>query len=475
MPVSIQGLYATVLSCCGTAGAGTLACCQFSGAYTFLKSTVQRVSTFSGLPCFATNTGRMIFVNDVCQYYYSNGLEWTNCFSSIPTSQDSLIYMWGVNRHGQLGNYCATTAFTSSPGTVSGNNLSWTKIATGGSSSAGIKKDGTLWTWGQNCRSELGDNSAIFRSSPGTVAGGGTNWCTVSISGAVTASGGTTSVTHMLAVKTDGTLWVWGNNTVGEAGINSCGGLYLCSPRTTSGGGTNWCQVSAATNASFAIKSDGTIWTWGCNNCGQLGTNSVASRSSPGTVAGGGTTWCQISSKWRHAGAVKNDGTLWTWGSNICGALGTGDVVSRSSPDTVVGGGTTWCQISFGYSLSSAIKTDGTLWTWGINNCGQLGDNSTTNRCSPVTLSGAGTTWCCVSAGGNCDANTVQRDGFMAALKTDGTLWTWGMGCIQGNNANTYRLSPGTVFGMANLWCTISAGPWHVGGVVNCIRGFNSN
>jgi len=252
-----------------------------------------------------------------------------------------------------------------------------------------VKTDGTLWTWGAGSNGRLGDNSTVSRSSPGTTAGGGTNWCQV--------SGGPQ---HTAAVKTDGTLWTWGCNNAGQLGTNST--VSRSSPGTTAGGGTDWCQVSSGGSHTAAVKTDGTLWTWGCNDAGRLGDNSTVNRSSPVTTAGGGTTWCQVSAASLFTtAAVKTDGTLWTWGYNAQGRLGDNSITSRRSPGTTAGGGTTWCQVSSGSSHTAAVKTDGTLWTWGVNTSGELGDNSIVNRSSPGTTAGGGTTWCQVSGGGS--------------------------------------------------------------------------
>ena len=144
----------------------------------------------------------------------------------------------------------------------------------------------------------------------------------------------------------------------------------------------------------------GQLYTWGSNINGMLGDNSAVNRSSPGTTAGGGTTWCQVSINRAHTAAVKTDGTLWTWGSDYSGMLGRGTPASRSSPGTTAGGGTTWCQVSTGSIHTAALKTDGTLWTWGCNATGQLGDNTIASRSSPGTTAGGGTTWFQVSGGG---------------------------------------------------------------------------
>ena len=339
------------------------------------------------------------------------------------------LYTWGFNSTGQLGDN--STVSRSSPGTTAGGGTTWCQTSLSGVHAAAIKTDGTLWTWGSNSVGQLGDNSTVDRSSPGTTAGGGTTWCQVSGS------------SHTAAVKTDGTLWTWGFNTSGQLGDNSI--TCRSSPVTTAGGGTTWCQVSSGGLHTAAIKSDGTLWTWGYNGSGRLGDNSLSTRSSPVTTAGGGTDWCQVSGGISHTAAVKTDGTLWTWGANFNGRLGDNSVASRRSPGTTAGGGTDWCQVSASSSNNTAaVKTDGTLWTWGVNTAGQLGNNSTVARSSPVTTAGGGTTWCQVSGGGS----------FSAAVKTDGTLWTWGCNGSGrlGDNSVVNRSSPGTTAGGGTTW-----------------------
>jgi alpha-tubulin suppressor-like RCC1 family protein len=156
----------------------------------------------------------------------------------------------------------------------------------------------------------------------------------------------------MAAVKTDGTLWTWGYNIGGRLGTGNTDDHY--SPATTAGGGTNWKQVavsSAGTGMVGAIKNDGTLWTWGYGNNGQLGDGTTTDRSSPGTTAGGGTNWKQIGTPGApgvsggNACAIKTDGTLWTWGRNNNNQLGDGTTTDRSSPGTTVGGITNWKQV----------------------------------------------------------------------------------------------------------------------------------
>jgi len=197
----------------------------------------------------------------------------------------------------------------------------------------------------------------------------------------------------------DGTLWTWGWNSYGQLGNNTTS--TRSSPVTTAGGGTNWRQVAGGGIHAAAIKTDGTLWTCGYNGTGQLGNNTTTNRSSPVTTVGGGTNWRQVAGGYRHTAAIKTDGTLWTWGINDNGQLGDNTTSSRLSPVTTAGGGTNWRQVAGGYYYTAAVKTDGTLWTCGYNAYGPLGDNTNTNRSSPVTTVGGGTNWRQVAGGSN--------------------------------------------------------------------------
>jgi alpha-tubulin suppressor-like RCC1 family protein len=161
---------------------------------------------------------------------------------------------------------------------------------------------------------------------------------------------------------------------------------------------TNWLSVAAAYVCCHAIKTDGTLWAWGRNYGGSLGLGDPTSinRSSPVQV-NVGTTWSKVSSSEHAASAIKTDGTLWSWGRNNQGKLGLGDTTNVSSP-VQVGALTTWLTVAAGYTNRAAIKTDGTMWAWGNGGDGRLGLGDTTNRSSPVQV-GALTTWLTVAAG----------------------------------------------------------------------------
>jgi alpha-tubulin suppressor-like RCC1 family protein len=357
---------------------------------------------------------------------------------------DGTLWTWGWNLSGQLGDN--TTSTRSSPVTTAGGGTNWRQVAGGYNHTAAIKTDGTLWTCGYNYNGQLGDNTTSTRSSPVTTVAGGTNWRQV-------AGGGS----HAAAIKTDGTLWTWGYNVFGHLGDNTTSSRL--SPVTTAGGGTNWRQVACGYHHTAAVKTDGTLWTWGYNVFGHLGDNTTSSRLSPVTTAGGGTNWRQVACGYHHTAAVKTDGTLWTWGVNNYGQLGDNTLTDRSSPVTTVAGGTNWKQVAGGFYHTAAVKTDGTLWTWGRNNNGQLGDNTTSTRSSPVTTVAGGTNWRQVAGGGS----------RTAAIKTDGTLWTWGRNNYGqlGDNTLTDRSSPVTTVAGGTNWKQVASGSDHTAAITD--------
>ena len=156
---------------------------------------------------------------------------------------------------------------------------------------------------------------------------------------------------------------------------------------------------------------------WGYNEFGQLGTNNNINRSTPVTTFAGGTTWKSVACGRLHTAAIKTDGTLWTWGFGGEGPLGNNASTTRSTPVTTFAGGTNWKQVACGYIHTAAIKTDGSLWVWGRNNdVPRLGTNNSTSRNFPVTTFAGGNDWKSVACGYY----------HTAAIKTDGSLWVWG-------------------------------------------------
>jgi alpha-tubulin suppressor-like RCC1 family protein len=245
------------------------------------------------------------------------------------------MWQWGYNQTGNLGDN--TTVNRSSPVQV-GTDTTWTKEWSGGNQHrVAIKTDGTLWTWGDNSdRGQLGQNqqgAPTSRSSPIQV-GTGTNWSKVA-----KMFGGYGSA----AIKTDGTLWMWGNNAAGACGINNNTATGFSSPVQVPG--TTWKAISIIGNftGGMATKTDGTLWSWGYNSQGTLGHNTGGAgtdRSSPIQV-GTDTDWDEpLGALGGYGGGItcrKTDTTLWTWGSNSYGEQGLNDRVARSSPTQLPG------------------------------------------------------------------------------------------------------------------------------------------
>jgi alpha-tubulin suppressor-like RCC1 family protein len=369
-------------------------------------------------------------------FYIFNEMLFEDYFIRKDLFTNGGLWSWGYNNYGQLGD--DTITHRSSPVQTVAGGTNWKLVSCGQYHTAAIKTDGTLWGWGFNTYGQLGDNTIDNKSSPVQTVAGGTNWKSVSC-----------GQYHIAAIKTDGTLWTWGYNQNGELGDNTR--TYKSSPVQTIASGTNWKSVGCGNYHTTAIKTDGTLWSWGHNQFGQLGDNTRTAKSSPVQV-GILTDWKSVSGGLYHTAAIKTDGTLWSWGYNGGGPLGDNTITNKSSPVQTIAGGTNWKSVSGGISYTAAIKTDGTLWVWGSNIYGQLGDDTRTDKSSPVQTVAGGTNWKSVDCG---YWHTL-------AIKTDGTLWSWGNNKGQlGDNTVDAKSSPvQTVAGGTN-WKLVSGGQYH--------------
>ena len=257
---------------------------------------------------------------------------------------------------------------------------------------------------------------------------------------------------HVLAIRDDGSLWAWGVNTDGQLGIGSTGPVGNYPHRV--GDLYTWESVAAGQFFSLAVQSDGSLWAWGRNTDGQLGTGGTASASTPQRV-GNLNTWASVSAGSSTSLATRTDGSLWSWGSNSGGLLGTDSVADRAFTPQRVGTSTAWDSISLSGWHALATQTDGTLWSWGMGLNGQLGTGSTETARSPQRV-GSLTTWDSVAVG------LTGAGSHSLAIQTDGTLWAWGLNADGqlglGTTADVHY--PQRV-GSSSTWNSISAGVAH--------------
>ena len=271
-------------------------------------------------------------------------------------------------------------------------------IATGEAVSFAIQSDGSLWAWGLNNQSQLGDGTTTDRPTPVRI-----------LDDVIAVSTGSS---HTMAIRNDGSLWAWGTNAFGQLGTGTTTNRH--SPARVMEDVT---AVSVGQSYTMALKTDGSLWGWGRNGAGQLGNGTTADHHLPERIM---SDVIAVSAGSSHTMVIRNDGSLWAWGANAFGQLGDGTTTARHSPERVM---EDVVAVSAGGSHTAAIKTDGSLWTWGANVWGQLGDGTATGilfgdgtnapRSIPVRVMENVST---VSAG----------DNYTMAIRNDGTLWAWG-------------------------------------------------
>jgi alpha-tubulin suppressor-like RCC1 family protein len=328
---------------------------------------------------------------------------------TVALKSDGTAWTWGVNTFGQLGN--GTNAVSSTPVSVSGLTGGGA-VAAGSAHTVALKSDGTVWTWGVNTFGQLGNGTTTQSTIPVQV---------LQVSGFAGAASVAAGGYHSVAVKlSDGTVWAWGNNSKGQLGNGTTTGsptpVQVSQVSGLAGVFTGVTTVAAGGYHSVARKSDGTVWAWGFNFYGQLGNGTYgnnASSSTPVQVLLTGVT--SVAAGFNHTVALKDDGTVWAWGDNGYGQLGTGSTTQSLIPVQVTGL-TGVIAVATGYNHTVALKDDGTVWAWGDNGYGQLGTGSTTQSTIPVQVTGLTGTFIAIAAG----------VGHTVALKSDKTVWTWG-------------------------------------------------
>jgi alpha-tubulin suppressor-like RCC1 family protein len=275
----------------------------------------------------------------------------------------------------------------------------------------------------------------------------------ITSTGKYTFSNGTTWNINNILVKFDINAYAWGNNSLGQLGDNTI--VSRSSPVSVLGGFTDWIQIADLGFGNVGIRANGTAWAWGYGGFGNLGDNTAVTRSSPVSVVGGFTDWVQVSAGNDFALGLRANGTAWAWGNGGAGRLGDGTAAIRSSPVSVVGGFTDWIQLSAAAFHSMGIRANGTAWAWGTNSFGRLGDNTSVSKSSPVSIVGGFTDWIQLSGGGN----------HALGIRANGTAWAWGRNSNGqlGNNAGlTLSISsPVSVVGGFTDWIQVSGGYTH--------------
>ncbi|MET0402401.1 MAG: chromosome condensation regulator RCC1 [Cystobacter sp.] len=283
--------------------------------------------------------------------------------------RDGVLYTWGRNNRGQLG--LGDTVSHRSPTKVEGLP-EVAAIAFGQNNSLAVGADGSVWTWGDNASGQLGLADKTMRQVPTRVPG---------ISDAVAA---TVGYTHMLVLHRDGHLSAFGKNNIGQLGDGTTLDRSVPVPVV---GLTDVVRVIGGSQHSAAVRRDGTVWVWGRNRYGNLGlgTPDDAPHATP-TLVPGLTGVVDLANGRDHLLALHRDGTLSAWGLNASGQLGDGQVGNddqRNEPVRVEGIRDATAVFAQG-TMSFAQRRDGTLWGWGENNNGQLGTGDTTGAAVPT-------------------------------------------------------------------------------------------
>lgn len=351
---------------------------------------------------------------------------WGGSMTQLIMESDGSVWGWGANFNGQLGNGTTNNTFipTRVVGPGGAGYLGPVAAIMGGEMhNFALKPDGTVWCWGNNSFGQLGNATSVSSDTPVQVAG----------LASVKSLGGRGY--HSMAVKTNGTVWAWGRNDHGQLGN---GTINTNIPSGTNvpvqvAGLTNPVSLSGGGFLSLALMPDTTVRAWGQNGDGECGDGTTQDRSNPVRTLVL-TNIIAISGGWFHALALKADGTVWAWGQNTKGEIGDGTTQNRYIP-VQVSNLTSVVSVSAGDKNSMARKSDGTVWKWGWNDVGELGIGSTDTVAHPLPIQVPGLTNVVLSA---------ARDYHNIAVKRDGTVWVWGdnrSGCC-GNGSGTNVLSP---------------------------------
>ncbi|MDD3652582.1 MAG: DUF1533 domain-containing protein [Desulfotomaculaceae bacterium] len=335
-------------------------------------------------------------------------------YHTVAIKNDGTVWAWGYGQGGKLGDGDTSNHWVSTPVQVSGLT-EVTAVAPSYSHTLALKNDGTIWAWGDNMYGQLGDGTSGFTA---------TKYVPVQVDGMSEVQAIAAGDAFSLALKNDGTVWAWGKNSNGQLGI----GTHDYSDKRTVAeqvyGLTGVQKIAVGKEHCLALKSDGTVWAWGRNNEGQLGDNSQTDSNVPIQVTAITDTVKDIAAGHGFSIVLKEDGTVWGWGFASSGQLGNKDLdlkkIMRSLVPVQASELTDVKVISAGDNHTMALQNDGSLWAWGNNASGQLGNGKKGYGINasqvPVRLYGPEAGIAMINAGSD----------YSQALKTDGTAWAWG-------------------------------------------------
>ena len=310
-------------------------------------------------------------------------------------------------------------------------------VASGGWHTCGLTQGGAVRCWGWNNYGQIGDGTPTWRLSPVAVVGLGA-------AAAIATGGGD----HTCVITTGGSAWCWGQNGQGQLGNGTTTNRTL--PAIVTSPITGWDAIEAGTTHTCAVTTLGGARCWGWNNTGQLGDGTTTTSSTPVTVSGLGSGVTAITAGHAHSCAITSAGALWCWGSNGYGQLGDGTTTDRLTPVAVSGLDRGVVAVSAGYGHTCAVTGAGAVLCWGWNNYGQLGDGTTTDRLTPTAVSGLG-------SGGE----DVTAGGFhTCALAASGAMSCWGSNMYGqvGDGTTVQRATPAAVTGLGSEVAGITAG-----------------
>jgi len=349
-----------------------------------------------------------------------------------PGSGESVVWAWGANENGELGDGTTTTRLVP----VQVQNLSGIQtIAAGGGHSLALKNDCTVWAWGDNSNGQLGNGTAVDANLPVQVH---------NLTGITAIAAG---FFHSLALRNDGTVWAWGWNSFGQLGD----GTFMdrnepAQVQNLSG----VIGIAAGGDHCLALRGDGSVWAWGENFFGELGDGTTVHRNTPVQVQNlSGVTAVAIGSS--HSLALKGDSTVRAWGQNNVGELGDGTTIDRHTPVQVFatplvnvpdaagrliipppGSLSGVTRIAAGIAFSLALKNDGRVWAWGSNISGSLGDDTNIDRHTAVGPVGHVSGVTAIAAGG----------GQSLAVRSNAIVQAWGEGLFGQLGDNSTINSP---------------------------------